>query len=98
MNPFKTSRNRVLLDRDKLQFPLILRKWQSGDYFMPFGMKGLKKLSDFFIDEKFSLPEKEKCWLLANGEEIVWIVGYRPDERYKVTPETEHLLVLELNG
>jgi len=94
----KTSRNRVLLDRDKLQFPLILRKWQSGDYFMPFGMKGLKKLSDFFIDEKFSLPEKEKCWLLANGEEIVWIVGYRPDERYKVTPETEHLLVLELNG
>ena len=88
----KTSRNTAMLDRDKLQFPLILRKWQTGDYFKPLGMKGMKKLSDFFVDEKLSLPEKENCWLLANGEEIVWIVGFRLDERYKITQETENIL------
>ncbi len=93
----KTSRKTALLDKDKLQFPLILRKWQTGDYFKPLGMQGMKKLSDFFVDEKFSLPQKENCWLLANGEEIIWIVGFRLDDRYKITAETENILVVKVD-
>ncbi len=92
-----TSPRIASLDMDLLQFPLILRKWQKGDYFQPLGMQGMKKLSDFFVDEKFSLPQKEECWILANGEEIVWIVGVRVDDRYKITPETKNILVLKLD-
>jgi len=92
-----TSPRIASLDMDLLQFPLILRKWQKGDYFQPLGMQGMKKLSDFFVDEKFSLPQKEECWILANGEEIVWIVGIRVDNRYKITPETKNILVLKLD-
>ena len=84
----------ALIDKEKLQFPLILRKWQKGDYFQPLGMKGMKKLSDFFVDEKLSLPDKEKLWLLANGEEIVWIIGLRLDDRYKITRETTNILAV----
>ena len=87
----------AMIDRDKLQFPLILRKWQKGDYFQPLGMKGMKKLSDFFVDEKFSLDDKENAWLIANGEEVVWIVGTRLDDRYKITATTTKLLILELD-
>ena len=87
----------AMVDRDKLQFPLILRKWQKGDYFQPLGMSGMKKLSDFFVDEKFSLPEKENVWILTNGEEVVWIVGIRLDERYKIGPGTTKMLVLQLD-
>ncbi|MCK9411967.1 MAG: tRNA lysidine(34) synthetase TilS [Prolixibacteraceae bacterium] len=97
--PFQWNTSPMIasLDKDLLQFPLILRKWQKGDYFQPLGMKGMKKLSDFFVDEKFSLPEKEECWILANGEEIVWIVGVRVDNRYKITPKTRNILVVKLN-
>jgi tRNA(Ile)-lysidine synthase len=87
----------ALIDKDKLQFPLILRRWEKGDYFQPLGMKGMKKLSDFFVDEKLSLPDKEKLWLLANGEEIVWIIGLRLDDRYKITRETTNVLAVHLN-
>lgn len=82
-------------DADKLSFPLTLRKWQSGDWFVPFGMKGRKKLSDFFTDRKFSLVDKENAWVLSSGENIVWIVGERPDERFKVTESTENVMVIE---
>ena len=94
---WNTSPKIATLDKELLQFPLILRKWQNGDYFQPLGMQGMKKLSDFFVDEKFSLPQKEECWILANGEEIVWIVGVRVDNRYKITPETKNILVVKLN-
>ena len=87
----------AMIDWDKLQFPLILRKWQKGDYFQPLGMKGFKKLSDFFVDEKISLPDKENIWLLTNGEEIVWVTGLRLDDRYKITATTTKLLILELD-
>lgn len=87
----------AIVDKDLVQFPLILRKWEKGDYFQPLGMTGLKKLSNFFVDEKFSLPEKERTWLLTNGEEIIWIVGVRLDNRYKVTSETKNLLILRLD-
>ncbi|HWS01477.1 MAG TPA: tRNA lysidine(34) synthetase TilS, partial [Prolixibacteraceae bacterium] len=90
-----TSSDMACLDKDKLQFPLILRKWQKGDYFQPLGMTGMKKLSDFFVDEKFSLLQKENCWILANGEEIVWIIGERLDNRYKITSGTKNILVVK---
>jgi tRNA(Ile)-lysidine synthase len=80
------------LDFDKLQFPLILRKWQKGDTFFPLGMRKRKKLSDFFIDQKFSLNDKEKAWLLCSGKDIVWIVGHRIDHRYRVTASTKEIL------
>lgn len=88
----KNDRCIAAVDADKIVFPLLLRKWLKGDYFIPLGMKHFKKLSDFFIDLKLSRIQKEKVWILANGEEIVWIVGLRIDERYKVTPQTKHIL------
>ena len=86
----------ALIDRDKVKFPLMLRRWQSGDYFRPLGMSGMKKVSDYFIDEKFSLAEKERSWLLTNGEQIVWIVGARLDDRYKIVDKTKKILRIEL--
>ena len=86
------------IDRDCVQFPLLIRKWHPGDFFRPLGMKGFKKVSDFFIDSKLSLPEKENVWILANGEQVVWIIGHRLDDRYKITPATKHILKLEMVG
>jgi len=91
-----TSPKTAMIDKDKLQFPLILRRWRKGDYFQPLGMKGIKKLSDFFVDEKISLTDKENVWLLTNGEEIVWMVGIRMDDRYKITKETTKILVVSI--
>lgn len=88
-NPFM-----AYLDYDKLEFPLLLRKWHPGDYFMPLGMTGLKKLSDFFIDQKLSLIEKENIWLLTSGEHIAWIVGKRIDDRFKVMENSTRILVI----
>jgi tRNA(Ile)-lysidine synthase len=84
------------LDAEKLTFPLVLRKWQPGDYFYPLGLNGLKKLSDFFTNNKFSLVDKENTWILASGEQIVWIVGHRIDDRFKITPKTENILLVKL--
>ncbi len=86
------------IDLDKVQFPMIIRCWLKGDYFRPLGMTGMKKLSDFFVDQKMSLPEKEKTWILANGEQVVWVIGRRLDDRYKITSRTKNILLLELIG
>jgi len=88
--------NIAMLDFDKLSFPLILKKRQKGDYFYPFGMRGKKKLSDFFTDLKLSLPDKENIWLLCNGDDIVWVVGHRIDNRYRITSKTKRVFVSEL--
>ena len=82
------------LDLDLLEFPLILRHWQQGDYFRPFGMKGMKKLSDFLIDKKVPLPDKEKIWLLCTGQKIIWVVGYRIDDRFRITGNTKQILMI----
>ena len=82
----------VYLDVQKLNFPLQLRKWREGDSFYPFGMKGKKKLSKFFKDEKLSLVAKEKTWVLTSGNHIVWIVGMRSDHRFKVENQTKKIL------
>jgi tRNA(Ile)-lysidine synthase len=86
----------IFVDKDKLKFPLTLRKWQEGDYFYPLGMKGKKKLSKFFKDEKLSLIEKESTWLLCSEDTIVWIIGKRADERFKVTEKTTLILKIEM--
>ena len=80
------------VDADRLQFPLTLRRWKEGDWFIPFGMTGRKKVSDFLIDAKVSLPEKQRQFVLLSGEEIVWLVGRRIDDRYRLTSETENVL------
>ena len=84
--------NNLYLDFDKLVFPLKLRPWEDGDYFFPFGMKGKKKLSKFFKDEKLSLISKEKIWVLLSENNIIWVVGMRSDARFKVDDETKHIL------
>ena len=83
------------IDKDLLKHSMSVRKWQKGDYFYPIGMNGKKKLSKYFKDEKLSLLEKEKTWLLCNGEEIIWIIGKRLDNRYKVTNNTKSILKIE---
>lgn len=82
-------------DFDKLTFPLILRHWEEGDWFIPFGMSGRKKLSDYFTDRKFSLVEKEACWLLCNGNQIIWIVGERTDNRFRISETTKNVYVIK---
>ncbi|MCF8460667.1 MAG: tRNA lysidine(34) synthetase TilS [Flavobacteriales bacterium] len=84
--------NLVNLNEDKL----VLRKWKKGDRFQPLGMKSWKKLSDFFIDEKLSIIEKEQLWLLTYQNEIVWVVGHRIDDRFKVSAKTEKVLKISL--
>ena len=84
------------LDADLLKFPLIVRPWQEGDWFMPIGMKGKKKLSDFLIDQKVPLNLKDNVFVLVSGDgKIAWVVGFRPDERFKVTENTERVLVVK---
>ena len=83
------------IDYDKLKFPLEVRKWEKGDTFYPLGMKGKKKLSDFFIDKKLSLSQKEKIWLLTSNDDIVWVIGLRMDERFKITDKTTKIYFAE---
>ena len=84
-------------DYDKIKFPLRLRKRKTGDIFFPFGMKGSKKLSKFFKDEKYSKLEKENAWLLVDDEDrIVYLVGKRMDERFKITKHTHKFLNIYL--
>ncbi len=92
-----TNPEAAFLDYKKLKFPLIIRKWQRGDRFHPFGMKGSKLLSDFFTDLKLSQYDKERVWLLVSGDEIVWVVGYRIAEPYRVSSQTDKLLYIKLN-
>lgn len=86
------TKNTVYVDKDKLNYPLKLRRWHKGDVFQPLGMKGKKKLSKFFKDEKLSLVAKEKIWILCSGNEIVWIVNYRLNDRFKVQDTTNKIL------
>ena len=87
----------IFVDEDKLEFPLVLRRWVEGSIFQPFGMQGKsKKVSKFFKDEKLSLIEKESAWLLYSGNEIVWIVGIRQDERFRISNTTKNILKIQL--
>ncbi len=80
------------VDADRLKYPLTLRRWREGDWFIPFGMTGRKKVSDFLTDQKVSIAEKQRQFVLLSGEDIVWVVGRRIDDRYRLTSATENVL------
>ena len=82
----------AVFDAEQLNFPLQLRPWEAGDYFYPFGMQGKKKLSKYFKDEKLSILDKEKVKVLCSGNEIIWVVGHRSDERYRIPQGAKKLL------
>ena len=93
------------LDYSKLQFPLTIRSWKRGDYFYPFGRTkktsgkvGKRKISNFFTDLKLSILDKERIWIMESGKKIVWVIGYRIDDRFKVTASTEQVLVIKKKG
>lgn len=88
----------ALVDADKLQGPLTIRHWQAGDSFCPItnGPRITKKVQDYFCDQKLSIAEKDQVWIVCSGEDIVWIVGYRLDDRYKVTEETKNIAELQV--
>ena len=94
--PKQTSRKNkqtIFLDKEKIRFPLKLRKWEKGDFFYPSGMKGKKKLSKYFKDEKFSLLEKQNTWLLCNHDDtIISIINHRQDSRFEATELTTSLV------
>lgn len=85
------------IDSVKITFPVIIRRWKPGDFFYPLGMKQKKKLSDFFIDSKFSGFDKEKVFVLESDGKIVWIIGHRIDDRFKITASTTKVLLIKSN-
>ena len=89
---FSKNKNEITIAYSDHLFPLTLRKWKQGDKFKPLGLNGFKKLSDFFKDLKFSKFDKEATWILESKEHIIWVVGYRMDDRCKVDEETKIVL------
>ncbi|MBS4055891.1 MAG: tRNA lysidine(34) synthetase TilS [Bacteroidales bacterium] len=91
------SPEKAYVDADRISFPLVVRKWKKGDRFYPIGMKGSKLVSDFFVDARFSVRQKENTWLLCNSTgEIIWVMGYRPDDRFKITANTMRIMHIRL--
>ncbi|MCK4648992.1 tRNA lysidine(34) synthetase TilS, partial [bacterium] len=87
---------KAYFDRQRIKAPLFLRNREEGDRFQPLGMKGRKKLKDFYIDEKIPLREREKIPLLVSGKEIIWVVGHRISDKAKVTNKTKKILIVEV--
>ena len=96
---FEHDKRVAYFDAEKLDAPLSLRHWEKGDSFVPFGMAGHKKVSDYLTDCKFSLLQKERLWVLCCGADIIWLVGERSDDRFKVGPDTRKILRIRMvNG
>ena len=95
---WKEKGNHILyIDKEALKYPITIRKWEKGDYFYPLGMEGKKKLSKFFKDKKIDVLTKEKQWLLCSDDEIVWVIGRRADDRFKVSNSTATILKFVLD-
>ena len=95
VNQNKSKKN-ALLNYSKLSFPLTLRSYKKGDWFFPSGMSGKKKLSDYFIDNKFSMIDKKKCLVLCSKEDVIWVVGHRVDNRYKFSDNDDNVYFCEI--
>lgn len=93
---FKLHKDEAYFDLDKIVFPLIIRKYQNGDYFTPFGMKMKQKLSDFFINNKLNQFEKDNIWLLISKENIIWIIGQRASNKTKIDKNTKNILNIKV--
>ena len=91
----ETGKGTLYVDKETLKYPLTIRKWEKGDYFYPLGMRGKKKLSKFFKDEKIDVISKHNQWLLCSKNEIVWVIGKRADNRFKVTDDTKTILKIQ---
>ena len=89
------NKDTACLDADKVVLPLTVRKWRQGDKFVPFGMKGKKKISDYLTDRKFSLFQKENQYVVCSAGQIVWLVGERSDDRFRVTEDTKRVLIIQ---
>ena len=83
-------------DADKLNGDIHYRKWQTGDTFIPFGMKGKKKISDYLTDRKFSISQKERQWVLCCGEHIAWLIGERTDNRFRIDETTKRVVIYKI--
>ncbi|PZX65664.1 tRNA lysidine(34) synthetase TilS [Hydrotalea sandarakina] len=92
---FEANNHTIYIDEAALQFPLIIRKLKTGDYFYPFGMKHKKKISRFLIDLKLSLPQKENVWVLEMNKKIIWVIGYRADNRFKVNANAKQCIKID---
>ncbi|HEY4491561.1 MAG TPA: tRNA lysidine(34) synthetase TilS, partial [Acidobacteriota bacterium] len=95
-NRFSTDRSAAYLDAAKVAFPLHIRNWKRGDSFQPLGMKGHKKLSDFWIDRKVPRHERKRIPLIFQEEDLVWVAGYEIDHNYRVTENTKKVLCIKL--
>ena len=92
------NKNIIFVEESKLQFPLTIRKWNSGDYFYPAGMQGKKKVSKYFKDEKFTLFQKQQAFILESNNKIVWIIGHRADERFKPENTNQNIIQITYNN
>jgi tRNA(Ile)-lysidine synthase len=96
--PLVHPEDTACLDFHRLEFPLVVRTWRNGDFFYPLGMKGKKKLSDYFTDKKLSLIEKDRCWIVESGGKIAWVVGHRIDERFKIGPGSSEVFTIRISN